>query len=555
MQFLNMLQRANRFGIRLAVFFTLCLTLFLVECGGGGGSPEGGNPADTSSPITIASPASGTYGSVQYVTLTSNEPATIHYSLDGSDPAVGAANTISGSSPLSGISIGAGTTVLKFFAVDTSQNRESVKQETYVVDLVSPTISLVGPAPTAIGLLATTNIGWQSDKAGNYVVELGGTGTPGSGTVLAIGTVLTATPVNQPITGSQLSYAASTPLWIYVTDSVGHTGSASVGFTLKPMVSINVASIDQGRIAVLPNGLKAYVTRNNANAVDVIDTNPASLTFNTVLTTIPVGIRPSGVAATPDGSRIYVTNGGATSIDTDSISAIATSTDTVTATIPLGTNSAPSGIAITPDGTRAYFLRFEGMISVLDINPANPSYHTITASISEPLLLMGSIAVTPDGARAVVNWQGSIAHAVDVLDVNPASPTYNTILSRPVPVVSGSGGDVAVTSDSNFAYVTDTGHLLCRINLQTFAIGPTGSFAPQWSFALTPDGTTILMGGPSSNNLRVLRASDLTLNVDVPMGAGLGFSGGIAIIPDGSRAYLIRDITSVNSQVVMVPLL
>jgi DNA-binding beta-propeller fold protein YncE len=110
-----------------------------------------------------------------------------------------------------------------------------------------------------------------------------------------------------------------------------------------------------------------------------------------------------------------------------------------------------------------------------------------------------------------------------------------------------------VTSDSGFAYATESNNLLCRINLQTSAIAPTGPFAGEGSFALTPDGATLLMG--NSNNLGVVMASDLTLTVDVPMGAPVGgFSGGIAITPDGARAYVSRDPLSVNSQVVMVPL-
>lgn len=545
----NVLHDTTPFNICLII----TLTLLLAGCPAGSGSGEG--PTDTTPPITIASPASGTYGSTQTVTLTANEPATIYYSVDGADPVAGAANTISAPSPVTGIVVNAGTSVIKFFAVDMSQNKETVKQETYVVDPVSPTISFVGSAPAAMGLLASINIGWQSDKSGNYAVELGGTGTPGSGMVLASGTVVASTHVNQSITGIQLSYAAATPLWIFVTDSIGHTGSTSANLSLKPMVTINVAGIGSGRIAVLPNGLKAYVAQQYNNSVAVIDTNPASATFNTVLTTIPVGIRPQGIASTPDGGRVYVTNGGDTSLDIDSISAIATATDTVIATIPLAANSAPNGIAITPDGTRAYFLRFEGAVSVLDISPASPSYHTVTASISRPLLLAGSIAVTPDGARAVVNWQGTVAHAVDVLDVNPVSTAYNTILSTPVPAASGMFGDVAVTADSGFAYATDSNNLLCRINLQTAAIDPTGPFAPQWAFALTPNAATILIGSPNSSNLGIVNASDLTTNISVPMGAGLGSSGGIAITADGTRGYLVRDTLSVNSQVVMVPLL
>jgi DNA-binding beta-propeller fold protein YncE len=56
----------------------------------------------------------------------------------------------------------------------------------------------------------------------------------------------------------------------------------------------------------------AYVANGNGNSVSVIDTDPASATFDTVVAIIPVGFSPSspiGVAITPDGKRAYVTLG------------------------------------------------------------------------------------------------------------------------------------------------------------------------------------------------------------------------------------------------------
>jgi hypothetical protein len=86
--------------------------------------------ADTTPPMTSASPDGGTYSSGVSVTLTANEPATIYYTTDGSEPTTGS-YTGTGDSPLSGISISTNTT-LKFFGVDAASNEESVKTETYV---------------------------------------------------------------------------------------------------------------------------------------------------------------------------------------------------------------------------------------------------------------------------------------------------------------------------------------------------------------------------------------------------------------------------------------
>jgi hypothetical protein len=154
---------------------TVVTATLLACCGGGGG---GGTTPDTSAPTTTAFPSGGIYGALQTVTLTANESATIYYSTDGNDPIPGSANTTSGESPATGIVIAGGTTTLKYFAVDQAQNQELVHTQTYVVDLVSPTVTVTSGAPGSMGLLGTQDITWQTDEAGAYVVELGGTGTP-----------------------------------------------------------------------------------------------------------------------------------------------------------------------------------------------------------------------------------------------------------------------------------------------------------------------------------------------------------------------------------------
>lgn len=542
-------------------FHLAALVLFLSACTGGGGSGgggSGGGPApDTTAPTTTTNPGGGTYGSVQSVTLTANEPATIFYSLDGVDPSVGAPNTFSAPSPISGIQMNPGAGVLKFFGIDGAGNREAVKTQTYVVDLVSPSLSLRTPPPGPIGLLATATVTWQSDEPGGYVVELGGSGSIGSGTRVALGTVAANTPLTLTVRGIRLSYDGATPLWIYVTDSVGHTGSTSVSLSLKPQVSINVSSTagaTLGEIAVLPSGLKAYVSvsGNGANAVAVIDTNPASATFNTVLTKVPVGIDPAGVAVTHDGNRVYVPIiiSDRNPLNIDSIEAIDTLTDTVIATISVGAGSAPHGIAITPDGTRAYFMRtavtpqgiLGGEISVLDVDSTSSSYHTVTTSIPTGAgFPAGVIAMSPDGARAVVSG-GSI------LDVNSNSATYNTIVFDQRPFQYGG---VVVTSDSRFAY-TECGSQLCRVNLQSFAIGPMGTQSIDSSLALIQDGTTLLIGSPYFlPGLQIVDTTFLTATVDIPMGESSTFGfRTIAITPDGTRAY----VATFPLQVTMIPL-
>lgn len=81
---------------------------------------------DTTPPIVSASPAGGVYNSPQSVTLTSDEPATIYYTTDGSTP------TTSSTKYTAPIPISS-TTTLQFFGVDTLGNVELAQSEGYLI--------------------------------------------------------------------------------------------------------------------------------------------------------------------------------------------------------------------------------------------------------------------------------------------------------------------------------------------------------------------------------------------------------------------------------------
>ncbi|MBM2819243.1 MAG: putative xylanase/chitin deacetylase, partial [Nitrosarchaeum sp.] len=79
---------------------------------------------DTTAPVTTATPPGGFYSTLQSVTLTANEAATIYYTTNGSIP------TTSSTVYTTAIPISA-TATLKFFAKDTAGNLEAVKTQTY----------------------------------------------------------------------------------------------------------------------------------------------------------------------------------------------------------------------------------------------------------------------------------------------------------------------------------------------------------------------------------------------------------------------------------------
>jgi len=93
---------------------------------------------DTQSPIVTPSLRGGLYNTVQTVSLSSSEPAVIHYTLNGTNPTI--ASSIY-SSPL----VLSGNTVLKFFAHDQAGNTSSMQSEQYVIDTLIPTLTVDEP--------------------------------------------------------------------------------------------------------------------------------------------------------------------------------------------------------------------------------------------------------------------------------------------------------------------------------------------------------------------------------------------------------------------------
>ena len=85
--------------------------------------------SDTVAPATIANPKGGTYISSQSVSLITSEPThvTTHYTIDGSMPIL--------SSPVYTTPIPiTQNTILKFFSIDTNNNKEYVHVEIYQID-------------------------------------------------------------------------------------------------------------------------------------------------------------------------------------------------------------------------------------------------------------------------------------------------------------------------------------------------------------------------------------------------------------------------------------
>jgi YVTN family beta-propeller protein len=183
-------------------------------------------------------------------------------------------------------------------------------------------------------------------------------------------------------------------------------------------------------LAVSPDGTRVYVAYQYDPRISVIDANPTSPRYSTVISTTNVGYYGNGdIKVTPDGTRIYRASdsyGDVVVIDT------ATMTPVGSVTGPGQDGFYPQALAISPDGKRAYapagYVTEGGLayseVSVIDTDPTSATYNTQIATISLPTDSSGlfysdyggvfDVAFSPDGKRAyVTSFDGKTTTVID----------------------------------------------------------------------------------------------------------------------------------------------
>jgi len=147
---------SSKYSKPLAISKTTTLMYFAVDAAGNK-SAVGTQTytIDSVAPVTKASVLSGTYSSIQSVTLTSDDAkATIYFTIDGSTPTVA-------STKYTGPLLISSTTTLQYFAKDVLGNVESVKIQEYIVNTLTSTASPKGglfTTPQTV-VLTTNNTG------------------------------------------------------------------------------------------------------------------------------------------------------------------------------------------------------------------------------------------------------------------------------------------------------------------------------------------------------------------------------------------------------------
>ena len=232
---------------------------------------------------------------------------------------------------------------------------------------------------------------------------------------------------------------------------------------------MTIPTLSSNFISVNDDGTLIYAGVDGGHSIGVIDSDPASPTFESVIAVIPVGSGVSGQALSPDGSRLYVNN-----YSSGSVSVIDLESKTLIATVPVGTS--PWDIAITPDGTRAFVVNTDSAsVSVIDT-----STNTVTATVGVANRSHG-VALSANGARVYV--ANSNSNTVTVIDT-----ATNTVIKTIG--VSAFPSQVSSSPDGSLVYVAaESANAVTVIDTSTdtvIATVPVGRYP--WGVTVGPNG-------------------------------------------------------------------
>jgi YD repeat-containing protein len=500
---------------------------------------------DTTAPVVSASPVGGTFTSAQSVTLSTNEQATIYYTIDGSTPTI--------ASPVysSPISINASTT-LKYIGVDPAENQSAVQTQSYIIDSAPPTGSIsinAGAASTnsesvTLTLSATDDSGtvsqmrFSNDNATwsawePYGITKAWILSEGNGTKTVYAEFMdSANNVSIPYSDT-ITFSSPNDLYMVeatapTTRTVGHT--LSISYTIQNIGTSNSSSfavqfyLSTDPVNPKPADVLLGQTSHTMNASETLET-----AYNT---TVPVNTTPGTyyVRVIADtGNTNAETNENNNTAVSGAMSVLAQTIDiyAVEATAPV-TRSAGQALSIYytlqnigTGPSSAFDVKFYLTTDPINPNPAD--------------VLLGQTSHTMNASETLETVYNT------TLPANAVAGTYY------VRVVADTGNTNAETNENNNTVVSGAMSVTSGIDLVVSALSPpanaqtgaymamsstvsnngAGTSAYSWlNFNLSDDtvidSSDIILGSRLVGNVAGGGSSPGTTNLYIPLNTALG---------------------------------
>ena len=400
-----------------------------------------------------------------------------------------------------------------------------VNQGSYSLSVIDTSTMKVVSQINAVGSFF---IGLQATGSGPYTVYASGGAdqTVKAFTVSAAG-IIAGSPVKIVIA----------PITSATNGNVSHYTAALTDSSKKPSAFGTAAITFPAGSAVSPNGKFLYVACNGDNSLAVIDINPASATFQTVIKQVPVGYFPYGVSVSRDGSRVLVSNWGVTEYKF-----LPTGTPGSTGALNYdGTGKLTSLARISPaDGTPGHVRSAAGQPDVTD----SLFFVPVTSSGVNPKTSSISVISVPGGNGANAVSLGSVYQGqpggVDALyNVGETHPSATAIVRRGAQEVLF----VAKSNDDSLGMMlVSNNRKLADFDLSPLSVTLNDGHKVHGSYpnalAVSPDNTRLYVAEAGLNSVAVL---DVTIPTQpkllgrIPTG---WYPSSLSLSADGQTLYV-----------------
>jgi DNA-binding beta-propeller fold protein YncE len=265
---------------------------------------------------------------------------------------------------------------------------------------------------------------------------------------------------------------------------VGASASNTVDFTVlipqaAPVDDVigNVGTRTSPRgLAITPDQLRAYALSPDANTVVEIDIG--GLSFGA---TINVGRNPTAIVIDPLGTFAYVANLLSGTVNVINVDPLSADYRSIVATMPVG--AAPLDVAIHPDGDRLYVVNGSSDLSIVDTDFSSETFHQVIGNVGSPGVAGSqTISVTPDRVYLGTDNGYVVLSSLDysvIANVGTGAPTRS----------------LAITPDRTMLTVLTTEGQVVFFDVavgsatENRVIGNVGGVGAVRSLSITPDQT------------------------------------------------------------------
>lgn len=269
-----------------------------------------------------------------------------------------------------------------------------------VLDTVTKTVTqtiTVGTTPTGVALTPDGTRAYVTNKGSNNVSVIDAV----TNTVIATVAVGTG-PVSAVVPAGGLS--------VYVANQTSNEISIMETITNRVTTTLSLpAGAEPTGLTASPNGRLVFLTLRGSNQLVVINNDPLSPAFHTVVGIIGTGSRPSGVTFAAVTSKVFVANsGGVGTVTVVDVDVTALKFNAKEEEVAVGTG--PFGIGAGPNCNFVHVVNSgSGSVSVIGATSEETEATTTVGSAPQ------QISFTADGAFAFVTNSGT--NDVSVLSV------------------------------------------------------------------------------------------------------------------------------------------